>query len=141
MQTLYSESNQCLGSAESENDYHLMSCFFFLMVTKYQLYKVGCFICIISTSPTIGLSEKDFRPSWNLGEILFTLSTIFLSLHISICKMHEKNCNQGQKIISIYHCSFRGRMKHTCRAWVLQLRRRRIQGAQSRWIHDWKNLN
>lgn len=32
------------------------------------------------TSPTIGLSEKAFRPSWNFGLMLFTRSTIFLSL-------------------------------------------------------------
>uniref|UniRef100_A0A0V0H9E4 Putative ovule protein n=1 Tax=Solanum chacoense TaxID=4108 RepID=A0A0V0H9E4_SOLCH len=31
-------------------------------------------------SPIMGLSENTFRPSWNFGDILFTCSTIFLSL-------------------------------------------------------------
>lgn len=35
---------------------------------------------IVYTSPMMGLSEKAFKPSWNFGEILFTMSTIFLSL-------------------------------------------------------------
>lgn len=33
-----------------------------------------------NTSPMMGLSEKAFTPSWNFGAILFTCSTIFLSL-------------------------------------------------------------
>jgi len=54
------------------------------------MYEDRMYILIkIYTSPTIGLPENALIPSWNLGAILLTCSTIFLSLTAIIRRLSQ----------------------------------------------------